>query len=86
MISLPLSLLLILYLVYLFLFFIFSFFILYHLVKFGFISFGILFMISLYLGVALFILLVSAQYLIQIDWQRSIEIFKTYSSTTPFFK
>ncbi|OIO07803.1 hypothetical protein CO115_04515 [Candidatus Falkowbacteria bacterium CG_4_9_14_3_um_filter_36_9] len=68
----PLSILLIPYLIFLLLWIFFSFVGIFHLLNFGFKNLVTLMAIFIYVGVALFILIISINYINQIDWSFKI--------------
>jgi len=68
----PLSILLIPYLIFLLLWIFFSFVGIFHLLNFGFKNLVTLMAIFIYVGVALFILIISINYINHIDWSFKI--------------
>ncbi|MCG2700844.1 hypothetical protein L6267_01610 [Candidatus Parcubacteria bacterium] len=71
-----LSILLIPYLLFLLLWLIFSLVAVYHMIKFGFKNFTTFFTTFIFVAVSLALLAVSYSFLIQIDWNASVSIFK----------
>lgn len=71
-----LSILLIPYLLFLFLWLFFSLVAVYHMIKFGFKNFTTFFTTFIFVAVSLVLLVVSYNFLIQIDWDTSVSIFK----------
>jgi hypothetical protein len=82
--SIPLSSILIIYFIFLVFFIIFSYFNIYHIVRFGTLNFTNFLAIFIFIGVSVLILFVSWQYLSQIDWQQSIELFNGVSFSSPY--
>lgn len=60
------------YLIFVLFFIIFTFFNAYHLVKFGFLTFSNIIIISFYIIVSVLILLISFNYINQIDWKQTM--------------
>ncbi|MFH0923924.1 MAG: hypothetical protein V1825_04280 [Candidatus Falkowbacteria bacterium] len=71
-----LSILLIPYLLFLLLWLIFSLVAVYHMIKFGFKNFTTFFTTFIFVAVSLALLAVSYSFLIQIDWDTSVSMFK----------
>lgn len=73
--TVSLSLFLYIYLFLLLIWLIFSFIALYHMFKFGFKNFTTFFTTFLYIAVSIVLLLISYNYIIQIDWSHNIPLF-----------
>lgn len=71
-----LSILLIPYLLFLLLWFVFSIIAVYHMMKFGFKNFTTFFATFIFVAVSLTLLIISYNFLIQIDWDISVLMFK----------
>ncbi len=83
----PLYFLLFPYLLFLLVWMFFSLTAIYHILRFGFKNFITIFMAMLYVGVSAWILLVSYNYIKQIDWDLQISILKgAFNTPTQFFK
>ncbi len=72
--SFPLVWLLIPFAVVILFFFVFSFFALYHAIRFGYSTFVNVFVMLLYLGTSITVLVMVGMYLSSIDWSQTIEI------------
>jgi hypothetical protein len=72
--GIPLAIFYYVYLVFVAIFLLFTLFNVYHLIRFGFLSVGNIVMIAFYITVSILILLISWQYISQIDWQQEIPI------------
>lgn len=70
-----LSILLYVYLAFLFVWFVFSIIGIYHMLKFGFINFMTFISVIFYIVISLILLLVSFDYIAQINWDTNITIF-----------
>ncbi len=79
-----LSWLLIVYFIFLICFVFFSLINIYHLVRYGVLNFTTFLATFLYLAVTLVIIFISWQYLSQINWQQTIELFKGIKFTSPY--
>ena len=80
-----LSILLIPYLLFLLLWLIFSLVAVYHMIKFGFKNFTTFFTTFIFVAVSLALLVVSYNFLIQIDWDASVSIFQGAFDSSQFF-
>lgn len=72
--GIPLAIFYYTYLVFVLIFLVFTFFNIYHLVRFGFLTIGNIVIIAFYITVSILILLISWNYIGQIDWQQTISI------------
>ena len=74
--EIPLSLLLVFYLVYLLIYFIITFFNVYHIVKYGFVSFWAYVITLIYIGAIFITIIISFLSLRTIDWDMTFSIFQ----------
>jgi len=72
--SFPLVWLLIPFAVVILFFFVFSFFALYHAIRFGYLTFVNVFVMLLYVGTSITVLVLIGMYLSTIDWSRTIQL------------
>jgi len=72
--AIPLSILYYIYLIFVLIYLFYTFFNVYHLMRFGFLTPSNVAMVIFYLAVSLLILVISWNYINQIDWQKSFSI------------
>jgi hypothetical protein len=82
--AIPLYIFLIIYFVFLAVFAIFSYFDIDHIIKFGTLNFTNLLAVAIYVGGSMLILLISWQYIGQIDWKQPIELSGLINSGMPY--